>query len=137
MQYQEGIVRKLYEFQDDSCISKGYQTATPISTVQADRQFYEGHCDWIEKGRTITRRFVAGGLHSWFPLRIQPLISLHGRLSSQYCRSRAIWMTSEWGQVLRRNHAFVCPMIGTDVVTGSIQQLLRNTPLNDNGGIIV
>ncbi|UYV74829.1 Transposase [Cordylochernes scorpioides] len=69
--------------------------------------FTMGHGDRTEKGRTISRRLVANGLHSWRPLRRLPLTPPNRRQHLEWCRARSTWMT-EWHRVVFSDESRFC-----------------------------
>ncbi|UYV81780.1 Transposase [Cordylochernes scorpioides] len=81
--------------------------SSQTEAVQADRRFYEGHGDRTEKGRTISRRLVANGLHSCRPLRRLPLTPPNRRQRLEWCRARSTWVT-EWHRVVFSDESRFC-----------------------------
>ncbi|UYV84631.1 Transposase [Cordylochernes scorpioides] len=59
------------------------------------------------RGRTISRRLVANGLHSCRPLRRLPLTPPNRRQRLEWCRARSTWMT-EWHRVVFSDESRFC-----------------------------
>ncbi|UYV67997.1 hypothetical protein LAZ67_5002746 [Cordylochernes scorpioides] len=100
------IVEILFLCQKTRVITENARSSQ-TEAVQAERRFYEGHGDRTEKGRTISRRLVANGLHSCRPLRRLPLTPPNRRQRLEWCRARSTWMT-EWHRVVFSDESRFC-----------------------------
>lgn len=81
--------------------------AAPQATSTSILQHVQDTLDVPISTRTISRRLVASGLHSWRPLRRLPLTTQHRRQRLQWCRARAMW-TTEWHRVVFSDESRFC-----------------------------
>ncbi|GFY30073.1 transposable element Tcb2 transposase [Trichonephila clavipes] len=73
--------------------------AAPQATSTSILQHVQDTLDVLISTRTISRRLVESGLHSWRPLRTLALTPQRRRARLEWCRARATWMT-EWRHVV-------------------------------------
>ena len=81
--------------------------ADPQVTCTSILQHVQDTLDVPVSTRTISRRLVAGGLHSRRPLRRLPLTPQHRRQRLEWCQTRATWMT-EWRNVVFSDESRFC-----------------------------
>ncbi|UYV61472.1 TIGD1 [Cordylochernes scorpioides] len=81
--------------------------AAPQATCTAILQHVQDTLDHYISTRTISRRFVANGLHSCRPLRRLPLTPPNGRQRLEWCRARSTWMT-EWHRFVFSDESRFC-----------------------------
>ncbi|UYV61919.1 hypothetical protein LAZ67_1007069, partial [Cordylochernes scorpioides] len=81
--------------------------AAPQATCTAILQHVQDTLDHSISTRTISRRWVANGLHSCRPLRRLPLTPPNRRQRLEWCRARSTWMT-EWHRVVFSDESRFC-----------------------------
>ncbi|UYV71891.1 hypothetical protein LAZ67_9000945, partial [Cordylochernes scorpioides] len=81
--------------------------AAPQATCIAILQHVQDTLDHSISTRTISRRLVANGLHSFRPLRRLPLTPPNRRQRLEWCRARSTWMT-EWHRVVFSDESRFC-----------------------------
>ncbi|UYV65712.1 hypothetical protein LAZ67_3005199 [Cordylochernes scorpioides] len=81
--------------------------AAPQATCTAILQHVQDTLDLSISTRTISRRLVANGLHSYRPLRRLPLTPPNRRQRLEWCRARSTWMT-EWHRVVFSDESRFC-----------------------------
>ncbi|UYV84230.1 Transposase [Cordylochernes scorpioides] len=81
--------------------------AAPQGTCTAILQHVQDTLDHSISTRTISRRLVANGLHSFHPLRRLPLTPPNRRQRLEWCRARSTWMT-EWHRVVFSDESRFC-----------------------------
>ncbi|KFM65626.1 Transposable element Tc1 transposase, partial [Stegodyphus mimosarum] len=81
--------------------------AAPQVPCTAILQHVQDTLDIPMSTRTISRRSVERGLHSWRSLRRLPLTPKHKRQRLEWCRTGAMWMT-EWRNVVLSDESRFC-----------------------------